>query len=79
MVVMRFNHRQLLVDLDEKGVCSSYTREMEILGLESLISSADINPLMFPSKLIKVKQILKLGSGKSDFSSIRNIAFAVSS
>ncbi|MCG8486781.1 MAG: acyl-[ACP]--phospholipid O-acyltransferase [Chromatiales bacterium] len=51
-----------------------FSGEMENSELKSLIHSVGLNPLMLPTKLIKVAHIPKLGSGKSDFSAARQIA-----
>jgi acyl-[acyl-carrier-protein]-phospholipid O-acyltransferase/long-chain-fatty-acid--[acyl-carrier-protein] ligase len=61
---------------EKKGeqVVLLYSGEMEAAELESIIRSAGLHPLMLPSKLLKVAQIPKLGSGKSDFSSARCMA-----
>jgi acyl-[acyl-carrier-protein]-phospholipid O-acyltransferase/long-chain-fatty-acid--[acyl-carrier-protein] ligase len=53
-----------------------FSGEMESLALKSLIQSVGLNPLMLPSTLIKVANIPKLGSGKSDFSAAKEIALA---
>ncbi|MEJ2618817.1 MAG: acyl-[ACP]--phospholipid O-acyltransferase [Candidatus Thiodiazotropha sp.] len=52
-----------------------FSGDMESLELKSLIKSVGLNPLMLPAKLIKVANIPKLGSGKRDFSTAREIAF----
>jgi acyl-[acyl-carrier-protein]-phospholipid O-acyltransferase/long-chain-fatty-acid--[acyl-carrier-protein] ligase len=51
-----------------------FSGEMESMELKSLIQSVRLNPLMLPSKLIKVANIPKLGSGKSDFTAAKEIA-----
>jgi acyl-[acyl-carrier-protein]-phospholipid O-acyltransferase/long-chain-fatty-acid--[acyl-carrier-protein] ligase len=61
---------------EKKGeqVVLLFSGEMETTELASVVRSVELNPLMLPSKLIKVACIPKLGSGKSDFSAARHIA-----
>jgi acyl-[acyl-carrier-protein]-phospholipid O-acyltransferase/long-chain-fatty-acid--[acyl-carrier-protein] ligase len=61
---------------EKKGekVVLLFSGEMETTEIESVIRSAGLHPLMLPSKLLKVAQIPKLGSGKSDFSAARCMA-----
>ena len=42
--------------------------------LKVLLNKANVNPLHYPSKVLVVKEIPKLGSGKTDFGATTNIA-----
>jgi acyl-[acyl-carrier-protein]-phospholipid O-acyltransferase/long-chain-fatty-acid--[acyl-carrier-protein] ligase len=50
------------------------TSELDKDKLKKLLSDANINPLFFPSKVLVVDEIPKLGSGKTDFSATKKIA-----
>ena len=50
------------------------TSELDKDKLKKLLSDAHINPLFFPSKVLVVDEIPKLGSGKTDFGATKKIA-----
>jgi acyl-[acyl-carrier-protein]-phospholipid O-acyltransferase/long-chain-fatty-acid--[acyl-carrier-protein] ligase len=51
-----------------------FSGDLEEDELKQLINSSKISPLARPSRIIKVKQIPKLASGKSDFKRAKEIA-----
>ncbi len=51
-----------------------FAGEIEETDLKSLISETDIPPLMVPAVLLKVDEIPKLGTGKSDFKQAKALA-----
>jgi acyl-[acyl-carrier-protein]-phospholipid O-acyltransferase/long-chain-fatty-acid--[acyl-carrier-protein] ligase len=61
---------------EKKGeqVVLLFSGGIEAPELDEHIRSTGLNPLMLPSKLIKVGTIPKLGSGKSDFTAARKLA-----
>jgi acyl-[acyl-carrier-protein]-phospholipid O-acyltransferase/long-chain-fatty-acid--[acyl-carrier-protein] ligase len=50
------------------------TSELDKDKLKKLLSDANINPLFYPSKVLVVDEIPKLGSGKTDFGATKKIA-----
>ncbi len=50
------------------------TVEIDKDELKVLLNKANVNPLHYPSKVLVVKEIPKLGSGKTDFGATTNIA-----
>jgi acyl-[acyl-carrier-protein]-phospholipid O-acyltransferase/long-chain-fatty-acid--[acyl-carrier-protein] ligase len=50
------------------------TSELDKDKLKKLLSDANINPLFYPSKVLVVDEIQKLGSGKTDFGATKKIA-----
>jgi len=65
---------------DKKGekVVLLYSGKIEDAELKACITNSTLNSLMMPSLLIEVETIPKLGSGKSDFSKAKKIAFSQS-
>ena len=50
------------------------TSDLDKDKLKKLLSDANINPLLYPSKVLVVDEIPKLGSGKTDFGATKKIA-----
>ena len=50
------------------------TRSIEKSELTKILSEAKINPLYYPSLVLVVDEIPKLGSGKTDFGATKKIA-----
>jgi len=48
--------------------------DMDVEGLKQLIDKSELNPLMRPARLIAVDTIPKLGSGKTDFNQVKQLA-----
>lgn len=61
---------------DKKGekVVLLYSGKIEDADLKACITNSTLNNLMMPSLLIEVETIPKLGSGKSDFNTAKQIA-----
>jgi len=51
-----------------------FAGDLENAELNERIKTAELNPLMKPSELVKVESIPKLGSGKSDFNQAKKLA-----
>ncbi len=62
---------------EKKGerVVLLFAGEIKEEELQALINSSNIHPLLRPSKLIKLKELPKLASGKSDFKRAKEIAY----
>jgi acyl-[acyl-carrier-protein]-phospholipid O-acyltransferase/long-chain-fatty-acid--[acyl-carrier-protein] ligase len=52
------------------------TSDLDKDKLKKLLSDANINPLFYPSKVLVVDEIPKLGSGKTDFGATKKIALS---
>ncbi|MCO4845579.1 MAG: acyl-[ACP]--phospholipid O-acyltransferase [Sulfurovum sp.] len=52
--------------------------EMEVGLLKEKIKALGMNPLFVPSEYFKVDELPKLGTGKSDFKGLKNLALALS-
>lgn len=48
--------------------------DVESVDLKQKLIDEKISPLMIPQEFIKVEGIPKLGSGKTDFSSVKKLA-----
>jgi len=52
------------------------TTDLDKDELKKILTEANINPLYHPSKVLIVKEIPKLGNGKTDFGATKKIALA---
>ena len=50
------------------------TNNLDKNQLKKLLSDAKVNPLYYPAQVLKVEEIPKLGSGKTDFGATKKIA-----
>jgi acyl-[acyl-carrier-protein]-phospholipid O-acyltransferase/long-chain-fatty-acid--[acyl-carrier-protein] ligase len=58
----------------EKKVILLFAGDIDNDEMKGFIEQSGINPLMRPAELINVEAIPKLGSGKNDFSRVRQLA-----
>ena len=58
----------------EKIVLLATNNNLDKNQLKKLLSDAKVNPLYYPAQVLKVEEIPKLGSGKTDFGATKKIA-----
>ena len=54
-------------------------QDVDIDTIRSSLIQAEVNPLMIPATCYPVAEVPKLGSGKTDFSALKNLALALDS